>query len=186
MNAMTWYDHRTESIWSQPWGRAIAGPYKGVELFLLPLQLTSWEAWRAEHPETLVMTNDLAFAGRGERFDGDFVIGLLLAGESNAYYYRDVVAEGVINDTLGDSPIFIWAAGDNFHAYIRQVEGQTLTFYLDDGELRDRETGSKWNVTRGLATEGPLRGEGLQPVPAVSAFDWAWRDFYPESDFYVP
>jgi hypothetical protein len=27
---------RTRSIWSQPWGRAIQGPLKGVELFLLP------------------------------------------------------------------------------------------------------------------------------------------------------
>jgi hypothetical protein len=186
MNAMTWYDHRTESIWSQPWGRAIEGRYRGVELFPLPFQLTSWRAWRTEHPDTLVMTNELAFAGRGERFSEDFVIGLLLAGESTAYYYRDVVEQGVVNDTLGTTPVFIWAADENFHAYIRQVNGQTLTFYLEDSTLRDRQTGSTWNVTRGLATAGPLQGEGLQPVPAVSAFDWAWQDFYPQSELYVP
>ena len=186
MNAMTWYDHRTESIWSQPWGRAIEGPYKGVELFPLPFQLTSWRAWRGENPDTLVMTNNLSFAGRSQTFDEDFVVGLLLAGDSSAYYYRDIVQEGVINDALGDTPIFVWAADEKFHAYIRQVKGQTLTFYVEDGSLRDRETGSTWNVARGLATEGPLQGEGLQPVPAVSAFDWAWRDFYPETELYVP
>ncbi|KAA3656338.1 MAG: DUF3179 domain-containing protein [Chloroflexi bacterium] len=35
-NAMTWYDHDTSSIWSQPWGRAIQGEQKGVELRLAP------------------------------------------------------------------------------------------------------------------------------------------------------
>ena len=110
-----------------------------------------------------------------------------MAGDSSAYYYRDVADLGVINDTLGETPIFVWAAVENFHAYIRRVDGQTMTFYLDEeGALRDRETGSTWDVTRGLATDGPLRGEGLQPVPAVSAFDWAWRDFYPESQLYEP
>ena len=33
MNAMSWRDHTTESIWSQPWGRSIDGVSKGVELF---------------------------------------------------------------------------------------------------------------------------------------------------------
>ena len=39
MNAMTWWDHKMESVWSQPWGRAIAGPLKGTELELIPSQL---------------------------------------------------------------------------------------------------------------------------------------------------
>jgi hypothetical protein len=45
MNAMTWWDHESESVWSQPWGRAIAGPLKGIELELLPSELVPWETW---------------------------------------------------------------------------------------------------------------------------------------------
>lgn len=43
-NAMTWWDHQTGSIWSQPLGEAIAGPYKGRRLDLLPSTLTTWSA----------------------------------------------------------------------------------------------------------------------------------------------
>ena len=36
-NAMTWFDHATGSVWSQPLGLAIAGPRRGQRLDLLPL-----------------------------------------------------------------------------------------------------------------------------------------------------
>jgi hypothetical protein len=187
MNAMTWYDHETRSIWSQPWGRAIKGPLKGIQLFLLPSQVTSWGSWKAEHPGTLAMINDVGmprFARQG--FSPNFVIGLILGDQSKAYYFEDVAAASVINDTLGDFPIAIWAADDNFHAYIRRVGDRTLTFRADGENLIDLETSSTWNLARGLAVDGPLRGEVLQSVPSSTAYDWAWRDFYPQSEFYVP
>jgi len=186
MNAMTWYDHETNSIWSQPWGRALEGNLKGVELFLLPSQITTWASWKTEHPNTLVMTNDLSRLGVRQGFDPDFVIGLLLAESSKAYYYRDIFNQTIVNDYLGDIPIFVWAADDNFHAYVRQVDEQELTFEFEDGILVDVESGSKWDIGLGLATEGPLKGASLQPVPSSSAYDWAWLDFYPETKFYRP
>jgi len=186
MNAMTWYDHETQSIWSQPWGRALDGDLKGVELFLLPSQITTWASWKDEHPDTLAMISDLARVGSRQRFDPDFVIGLLLAENAKAYYYRDVAGRAIVNDMLGDIPIFIWAGDNNFHAYTRQIDEQTLTFEIRGDELIDSETGSTWDLSLGLATEGPLKGKSLQPVPSSSAYDWAWRDFYPESDFYKP
>ena len=114
------------------------------------------------------------------------MIDLLLAENAEAYYYRDVADRVIVNDMLGDIPIFIWAGDNNFHAYVRQIDEQTLTFEIQDGELIDSETGSTWDLSLGLATDGPLKGKSLQPVPSSSAYDWAWRDFYPESDFYKP
>jgi hypothetical protein len=58
MNAITWWDHETDSMWSQPWGWGIKGTHKGVELNLLPFQLTTWGSWGQDHPDTLVMVND--------------------------------------------------------------------------------------------------------------------------------
>ena len=87
MNAMTWYDHETDSIWSQPWGRSIRGDLRGIELFLLPSQITTWGSWKAEHPDTLAMTNGVGgglFNFR-QKFDPDFVIGLLLANKATPY-----------------------------------------------------------------------------------------------------
>lgn len=187
MTAMTWYDHRTESIWSQPWGRAIQGELKGVELFLLPSQIATWESWASAHPETLVMTNGTETLGLfRERFDPDFVIGLLWDGEASAYYYQDVEAAGVVNDAVGEEPVLVWAGDERFHAYLRTLNGRVLTFDLSAGELIDEQTGSVWDPALGLALEGPLQGEALRPVPGSTAFDWAWLDFYPDTDFYSP
>lgn len=187
MNAMTWWDHTTRSIWSQPWGRAITGDYKGVELFLLPSQVTTWSAWKDEHPQTRAMVNDVDRLGaRRQEFSEDFVIGLLLDGHAKAYAYTDVAATGIVNDEFGGFPVLLWAADANFHAYLRQVGTQVLAFDLRDGALVDRQTGSTWDVTRGLATAGPLAGESLQPVPGSTSYDWAWFDFYPDSERYAP
>ncbi len=186
MNAMTWYDHETESIWSQPWGRAIIGPKKGIELFLLPSQITTWASWKAEHPNTLAMINDSERIGARQRFNPDFVIGLLIAGDAKAFYYRDVAQTGVVNDFLGDFPVFVWAGDNNFHTYLRQVGDNILSFGLEGDTLVDLNTGSTWDITRGLATSGPLEGQSLQPVPSLSSYDWAWLDFYPETEFYQP
>ena len=59
-NGMTWWDHETKSIWSQPVGRAIEGELTGLELFLLPSELTTWANWLEKHPDTLLSVNNLA------------------------------------------------------------------------------------------------------------------------------
>jgi len=188
MNAMTWFDHETGSVWSQPWGRAIGGEYQGVELFILPSQVTTWSNWKDDHPSTSAMINDvnrLSF-GRRQGFNPDFVLGLLLTEQAKAFYYRDVAAEGLVNDEFAGLPIVVWASDTGLNAYVRMVGDQVLTFEIRGDQILDQETGSRWNLGRGLALDGPLRGEALQGVPGTSSYDWAWRDFYPNSEFYSP
>jgi hypothetical protein len=132
------------------------------------------------------MMNDVNVLQFRQKFDPDFVIGWILGEKSKAYYYRDVATAVLINDKLGSTPVAIWAANNNFHAYIRQVDEQTLTFRAEGSNLIDEETGSTWDVTNGLAIAGPLKGQNLQPVPSSSAFDWAWLGFFPDTDFYTP
>lgn len=57
----TMVDDETGSVWSHLDGRAIAGPLRGAELRLLPLQTTTWGAWLDEHPTST--TPDLAATG---------------------------------------------------------------------------------------------------------------------------
>ncbi len=185
MRAMTWYDHETESIWSQPLGRAMAGPLHGTELRLLPSVLTTWEQWKRDHPHTLAMTNDTdRLRAYRQEFSDDFVIGVLLEEEAKAYYYEDVLAVTGINDALGQFPILIWAERENFRAYLRQVGDRVLTFGFESGGVFDLETGTRWDLARGLALEGPLAGEVLQSVPSLTSYDWAWLDFYPSGEIY--
>jgi hypothetical protein len=59
------YDRNTDTLWHQMWGTPAFGPLvgSGIELERLPVTLTTWEAWYAEHPETQVMDFDTGFGG---------------------------------------------------------------------------------------------------------------------------
>ncbi len=185
MSAMTWYDHQTNSIWSQPWGRAIRGPLKGIQLFLLPSQVTTWDNWRTAHPNTLVMTNDInLMPNLRHKFRPDFVIGVIYESQARAYPYELATAETLIQDTLGDTPILIWAANNDFRAYIRRLPDQILTFQLKDDMLIDEQTNTTWDPIRGLAISGPLTGQVLATLPTITAFADHWTDFYPNGEIY--
>ena len=197
MNAMTWYDQETRSIWSQPWGKAMDGTLEGTQLTLIPASIVPWAAWLAKHPETTVLGNRRAFGDpypKAESTD-KFVIGVALKEWARAYWFPDAARDRVINDTLGDFPIVVFVDPDtsNIETYLRHpvVDGSELddsvilTFELtESGDVVDDETGSTWDVIRGVAIEGPLQGSLLQKVPYISAFNWAWADFYPNTTFY--
>jgi hypothetical protein len=185
MNAMTWWDHKTESIWSQPWGRAIAGPLTGTELGLLPSQLVPWKTWRAQHPNTLALKASNLRLFRESFFSG-YVIGVTLGDEATAYPYELAEEAGLINDSVGSYPVVVHVEAEDrsVHVYLRQVEDRVLTFVQEGDNIVDQETGSSWALDRGLALEGPLAGQALRVAPYIPAFPDAWEDFYPASRWY--
>ncbi len=52
---MIMYDHQTESWWQQALGEGIVGEMNGQTLRQLPAWMESWAAFRAAHPDGLVM-----------------------------------------------------------------------------------------------------------------------------------
>jgi hypothetical protein len=186
MNAMTWWDHQTESVWSQPWGRAISGPLKGTELALLPSELVPWKTWRELHPDTLALKAGGRLFGRATPHDR-FVIGVTLDDWATAFPFELAADAGVVNDHVGPYPVVVHVNADSraIHVYLRQVDERTLTFFEGDGAVQDEETGSTWQMERGIAVEGPLKGQALRSVPYIPAFDSAWQDFYPDSEWYI-
>ncbi len=184
MKAMTWFDHETRSIWSQPWGRALEGDHRIVELILLPSQITTLSSWQKKQPQTLVVVNDLELIGRRQQSNPDFVTGLILNEDSTAYYYRDVLERRIVNDCLGDVPVVVAANDDSYQTYARQVDDQVLNFKFIDGELIDQESESTLDLSNGLAVAGRLRGKSLQAIPSLCSYNWAWIDFYREWEFY--
>ena len=196
MSAMTWWDHETESVWSQPWGSAIDGPLSGAALTLIPASIVPWATWLKEHPQTTVVANDLDRTRGGvTRGQDDFVIGVALQDQATAYDFRLAASKRVINDRIGEYPVVVFVVPEtrDIGVYLRRPAlpakddsgPSELVFELDEnGRTVDVETGSVWDVTRGVAVEGPLRGAILQQIPWVSSFDWAWRDFFPHTAFY--
>lgn len=187
MRAMTWWDHETESIWSQPISTALIGPLRGTRLEALPSALVPWETWRKEHPQTLVL-DDPGFSLFRERPRDNFVIGIALGPYAKGYRYLDAATKGVINDAVGPHAVLVYVdpAARRVQTFIRRIRDRNLTFAVRDGRLIDETTGSTWDSLRGIALAGPLRGEALRVIPHNSSFDWAWLDFYPHSEIYTP
>ncbi len=185
--AMTWFDHATGSIWSQPIGRALVGELRGATLRQLPATLDTWAGFRARHPDALVLANGLS----GPRVilatpRENWVIGLALGDAAAAVDFSHARLAGLVQLTVGDEPVMVWVdkATGTVRAYLRRAAGRLLNFEpAGDDALRDRETGTRWSAANGLALSGPHAGQALSPVPWTSAFDWAWRDFYPDSVF---
>ena len=188
MRAMTWWDHETRSVWAQPWGMAIDGPLQGTALDLIPASIVSWKSWFAEHPDTLVLTgaDRGIIVGANKRFSDRYVIGVTLGDHAKAYPFEAASREGIVNDRVGPFPVVVLADPDtkSVHVYFSTVGDDELEFDLEDGRLTDRQTRSIWDVATGLSVEGPHKGELLKQVPYISAFDWAWEDFYPHSAFF--
>ena len=185
MNAMTWYDHETESIWSQPWGRALTGPLKGTQLKLLPYNLVPWGSWKANHPNTLALVVD-EYARRVTPRD-NFVLGVAIGDVARAYYYEDTADQIIINDVLNGIPIVVHTNPKTrvSHIFIRQLSDGTILNFTGDAEtMTDDVTNSIWTPVRGLATDGELVGTGIREIPYISSYDWAWIDFYPHTNFW--
>lgn len=60
-NNALYFDRQTESLWSQVSGRAVSGKVAGAQLELLPTTLTTWENWKENHPQTLLLSKETGF-----------------------------------------------------------------------------------------------------------------------------
>ncbi len=108
--------------------------------------------------------------------------------------------ESVINYTVGEQDIVLLhkfgttsaldassiagsrdvGAAAVFHA---NLDGQYLTFSLQNDNFVDDQTGSTWNIL-GSAVDGPLAGARLTPVVHGNYFWFAWAVFKPETLVY--
>lgn len=182
MNAMTWWDHETGSVWSQVTGQALSGPLRGTALRQIAAPIETWADWQQAHPGTEVMRIPSGFFG--EPPDPRFVIGVRIGDDAAAFAFPFVADHGVVNDEVGGTPIVVYGRDDlEVRVYAREVGGTVITFQLEGGRLVDPSTGTAWDAATGVGVSGPLAGETLHEIAWSSAFDWAWRDFYPDSRF---
>ncbi len=182
LNAMTWWDHETQSVWSQVTGEALYGPLRGTRLRLIPAAVETWSAWLAGHPATRVLETPEGFFP--EVPTDDFVIGVRIADASVAFAFPYVVRQGVVNDEVGGEPVAVHARPDHLiRVFSREVAGRVVTLTLDGERLVDPATGTAWDPATGQGVAGPLARHPLAPVAWISSFDWAWRQFYPDARF---
>jgi hypothetical protein len=195
-------------------GEAVDGPLKGTRLEFLPSWLTTWEEWKARHPDSVALSKDIRdvfdpytryYASDdagviGETFRDDrlyvkeFVIGVALNEEAAAYPFSQLNREPVVNDDVGGVPVVVTfnpASGSGV-VFERRVTGEeggsevdVLTFvHVEDLVMEDEQTGSRWDMESGLAIDGALSGAVLTRVKSTRSFWFGWKDFYPETRIY--
>jgi hypothetical protein len=185
-NAMTWWDHDTGSIWSQPIGEAIAGPRKGATLELYPSTFTTWGAWSDAHPGTLAL--DVPAGNTGFDLD-DLYLVVDFTSEAVAYPVGDLRSAGLANDVVAGLEIAIVldpSDQQRWAVFSRRLDAQTLTLEIAGRELRDAETGTIWDPVRGIALDGPLQGEILDLLPGFTSFPGDYPTFWPDGRVWQP
>ncbi|MEM7032759.1 MAG: DUF3179 domain-containing (seleno)protein [Chloroflexota bacterium] len=210
---MVMVDHQTGSYWVQVTGQAVVGELTGQQMGLLPAQTTTWELWKVQHPDTLVLSRDTGFSrdynrdnfanigeifnetgqfffpvsenGRDSRLQpGEVVVGVEV-GNAQRGYPIERLGDGVINDHIGDHPIVIFssAKGPTGAAYSSVLDDKTLTFIWDGQAFIDTETNSSWSLS-GQATTGSLTGAQLEPLPMRSTFWFSLAASFPGIELY--
>lgn len=179
-NAMTWWDHDTGSIWSQPTGEAVAGPRKGQTLELLPVSFTTWDAWLEANPETLALSVPADTTG----FNLDeFYIVVDFTEDVAAYPVPDLQRAGVVNDVVADLEIAVVSDPEDdqrWNVFSRRLDDRVLELAIDQGQLVDVETGTTFDPVNGFAIEGELSGEILDKLPALTSFPDDYDTFWPD------
>ena len=179
-NAMTWWDHETGSIWSQPLGEAIAGPLKGETLELLPVSLNDWSTWKAAHPDSLALDVDVGGPGGFDLQDMAIVIDF--GTEAAAYPVPLLQARTLVNDVVAGVPVAIVtdpAEPDSWVVFSRVLDDQTVTLAVENGKIVDVETGTVWDPVIGRGISGPLAGQQLDVLPAFTSFPSDFFTFWP-------
>ena len=183
-NAMTWFDHDSGSVWSQPLGEAIVGERSGQTLDLVASQLTSWRTWLRDNPGTIT----LDAPGGPSRFELSFLsIVVDFSQEVGVYPVAAVEAWGPANDVVAGVPIAVVidpAADDRWKVFHRKVNDTVLTLSISNGALVDDQTGTNWDPGTGRAVAGPLEGEILDTLPGFTALESDARTFWPDANYW--
>ena len=193
------YDQGTKSLWNQFTGRPVVGELtgSGIELELLPVAITSWTGWLAQHPETKVLSLDTGYdrdytPGRpyGDYFASadlmfpalvedqrleakDYVYAIRADGLAKAWPLTEFAGGAIVNDRIGDLPIVLIGDAETrtVRAYIRD---DVVVKATDDPALVLADDLPLKVEEHGLTAES---GEIMERLPGHIAYWFAWQGF---------
>jgi len=166
------YDHQTESLWSQIKEEAVTGPLTSTRLTALPSVTTTWKAWREAHPDTLVLSTQTGFNRDYSRdpYQG-YATSPMVMFPVKKRDPRLPAKEKVLGIKIGDkSKAYPLSVLQQLTQPLKETVGGkalTITYQPEGQSARVIET------TTGKA------------LPAVTAYWFAWVTFHPETEVYT-
>ena len=164
------YDRKSESLWSQVMGQAVSGPRKGERLIPVPIEHTTWEDWKKQHPQTEVLSKDTGFSrayGRSPYgdYDENGDIYFPLSFRSSQYHPKERVIGVEFNGEFKAYPF----------AELSQVKSP----------LEETFAGQKFTLDFNNETRnGIIRDPQGKVLPSLNAFWFAWYTFHPETEIF--
>ncbi len=209
------FDRATRSLWHALTGEPVIGrlALSGIKLTRLPITVTTWAAWKERHPSTTVLSIATGYVrdyrnplDQGAPY-GAYraspklmfpvyevdertapktpVFGLQAGRAARAWRIYDLWIEGIVNDTVGETPVVLIAdpASGAVRAYERA--GETFTNFARRGESTEMLiidlTGDSWTITEQRLTNVHDPESRLDRIAGVNAFWSAWYAFNPHT-----
>jgi hypothetical protein len=205
------YDRTTNSLWHSVTGEPVVGElaHSGIKLDGYPVTVTAWGDWLEQHPDTTVVDINTGFNRRyldpsdegsayfayraspeamfptfgvDERLPEKLtVVGVASDGESLAFPVDAVIAERVINVTVGDANVVVLGHPLTGVLGVFERDGTQFKPGGSSREIVD-ESGVVWSVGDGalVAEDGRM----LPRIPARELFWFAWAAFFPGTGVY--
>ena len=144
------YDRQTESLWSQIKQEAVTGKLVGTRLKLLPSTLTTWGAWKKQHPDTFVLSTKTGYLRNYERdpyedyyksrdvmfqvgklnhryHPKEQVLGVELDGKPKAYPFSELArVKSPFKDKVGEKTVHVTYDSKSRTATIKDASGTEL------------------------------------------------------------
>lgn len=187
MRSLVMSDVETGTEWSHLLGKGMAGPLKGRRLKPLVTDMVTWAVWKNEHPETTVLNMSRTHRDYSDGFYRDpsrFLFGFNIGSKHFALPMK----------LMQQNPVFAFEAANRHllatfdnagkvtHLFETDVDGRRLEFeQIDLRVMKDKQTGSRWEILNGRCIGGPLKGKLLRQRVGIMSFRRAWENFHPDS-----
>ena len=166
------YDRDTESLWSQIMNQAISGERVGKMLTPIPISHTTWSDWLADHPDTLVMSDDTGYSRDYRRnpyagYEESRVTYFAVNNEAPDDYHPKEVVVGLGVDGRYKAYPFIELDKLGKRRFSDTVGGRSFSF---DWDSKNR------SVT--------ITDSDGREVAGLQGFWFAWFAFHPDTEVF--
>ncbi len=173
MSNVLFYDHRTQSLWSQLGMVAVSGPMAGSRLALFPSVRATWKRWRELHPETVVLSRRT-----GTGYVRDYSLDPYRA------YHRSETLLFPVARRDGRLPpkekVLVVKVGDTYRAYpFRALEAAR-------SPIKDAVGGVDVVITFDEGHLVSARRRDGRSVDSFVAYWFAWYAFRPDTQVWSP